>query len=126
MQLHVTPGDELPIYRQIVRQIGDAIAGAQLSPGQKLPSHRDLAVQLVVAPLTVKKAYDELERAGLLETSRGRGTFVSQRAAPAAPSEARERLREPARRLLAQARLLGVGLDQVRRVLEDVEEEERP
>ena len=126
MQLHVRPGDELPIYRQIVRQISDAIAGGHVGPGEKLPSHRELAVQAVVAPLTVKKAYDELEREGLIETVRGRGTFVSDRARPVRADEVRERLREPARRLLQQALLLGIDFDHVVRVLEEMRKEIEP
>ncbi len=108
MQLHVHPGDELPIYRQIVRQITDAIAGGRLGPGEKLLSHRDLAESLVIAPLTVKKAYDELEQQGLIETQRGRGTFVSERPPSGAPEERVDRLRDAAQRLLSQAALSGV------------------
>ena len=78
MQFHVNPSGELPIYRQIMRQITDAIAGGRVAAGDQLPSHRDLAAQLVIAPLTVKKAYDELEREGLITTQRGRGTYVSE------------------------------------------------
>lgn len=123
MQLHVNPGGELPIYRQIVRQIADAIAGGHLKPGEQLPSHRDLAVQLVIAPLTVKKAYDELEREGLVESQRGRGTFVRLRAPETLPSESRERLRDAARRLLVQAALGGVEFDDLVRLLEEEKEE---
>ncbi|MBV9083318.1 MAG: GntR family transcriptional regulator, partial [Acidobacteriaceae bacterium] len=61
MQLFVSASDELPIYRQLMRQITDAIAVGRMKGGEKLPSHRELAEQLVIAPLTVKKAYDELE-----------------------------------------------------------------
>ena len=59
MQLIVNPADGLPIYRQIMRQITEAIAGGRLKAGDQLASHRDLSEQLVIAPLTVKKAYDE-------------------------------------------------------------------
>ena len=76
MQLYIVPGDELPIYRQIMRQVIDAVASGRLEAGAQLPSQRDLAEQLVISPLTVKKAYDELERDALIETQRGRGTFV--------------------------------------------------
>ncbi len=113
MQLHVHPGDDLPIYRQIVRQVTDAIAGGRLKPGEKLLSHRDLAETLVIAPLTVKKAYDELEQRGLIETQRGRGTFVSERPPASAPEERIERLRDAAQRLLSQAALSGVPLSAV-------------
>jgi GntR family transcriptional regulator len=121
LQLHVNPGDELPIYRQIVRQVTDAIAGGRMTAGERLPSHRDLAEQLVIAPLTVKKAYDELEREGLIETQRGRGTFVSERVPAVDPVERRERLRDPAQRLLSQAALSGVPLNEVVQLLEELE-----
>jgi GntR family transcriptional regulator len=79
MLLRVNPGDTEPIFRQIERQIRDAVASGRLAPGDKLPSHRQLAVELVVNHLTVKRAYDELEREGLIATSRGLGTYVADR-----------------------------------------------
>jgi len=121
VQLHVNPGDELPIYRQLVRQIADAIAGGRLERGEQLPSHRDLAAQLVIAPLTVKKAYDELENQGLIETQRGRGTFV-RNVLPAPSTESRERLRDGAQRLLTQAALVGVSFDELVGLLEELKE----
>jgi len=120
MLLHVNPSDELPIYRQIVRQVTDAIAGGRLRPGEQLPSHRDLAEQLVIAPLTVKKAYDELELAGLITTQRGRGTFVKETLPSVAPSERRERLRDAAQRLMSQASLIGVRFDEVLDLLQEI------
>ncbi|MBI4909963.1 MAG: GntR family transcriptional regulator [Acidobacteria bacterium] len=110
MDLFINPAGELPIYRQIMRQITSAIAGNHLRPGDKLTSHRDLAERLVIAPLTVKKAYDELERQGLLETLRGKGTFISAKAVVKRSAE-RERLKEAARTLLHQAYLSGLDLD---------------
>ena len=120
MQIVITAGSELPIYRQLMRQISDAIAGGRLRPGDKLTSQRELAEQLVIAPLTVKKAYDELEREGLIRTERGRGTFVTVAATPLDPMQQRERLRDPARQLLSRARLAGVSFDQVVDLLEEV------
>jgi len=120
MQLFVNPSDELPIYRQIIRQVTDAIAGRRLVTGEQLPSHRDLAAQLVIAPLTVKKAYDELELAGLIVTQRGKGTFVRERVPPVDPAQRRERLRDAAQRLLSQAALSGVPFADVLDLLEEV------
>jgi GntR family transcriptional regulator len=116
----VNPGDDLPLYRQIMRQIKEAIAGDHLRPGDKLLSHRDLAEQLVIAPLTVKKAYDELERAGLNETQRGKGTFINERARVSRAAQ-RERLKEPARRLLSQAYLSGFSYKDVLEILKDAD-----
>jgi GntR family transcriptional regulator len=121
MQFHVNPGDELPIYRQIVRQVTDAIAGRRLEAGSKLPSHRDLATELVIAPLTVKKAYDELEREGLIVTQRGRGTFVVDDLPVIEPDERRERLRESAQRLLSQAALADVPFSDVVALLRELQ-----
>jgi GntR family transcriptional regulator len=126
MQIHVHPGDELPIYRQIVRQVTDAIAGGRLRPGDKLLSHRDLAESLVIAPLTVKKAYDELELVGLIETQRGRGTFVSARLPEAAPGEKIHRLRDAAQRLLSQAALSGVPFPEVLDLLREMQKGMQP
>jgi GntR family transcriptional regulator len=123
MQLIVQPSDELPIYRQIMRQIVEAIAGGRLRHGDKLTSHRDLAEQLVVAPLTVKKAYDELELAGYIETQRGRGTFVCARPPKIKPAEQRERIKAAARKLLSEAYLGGLGLAEVQEVLRQAERE---
>lgn len=122
MLLHVNAGDELPIYRQIVRQVADSIASGRVKPGDQLPSHRDLAARLVIAPLTVKKAYDELEREGLIETQRGRGTFVRERPPERVSFESRERLRDAARRLLTQATLSGFSFEEVVRILEETRE----
>lgn len=121
MQIHVHPGDDLPIYRQIVRQVTDAIAGGTLEAGERLPSHRELAARLVIAPLTVKKAYDELEREGLIDTQRGRGTFVSDDLPAVDPRKRRERLRETAQRLLTQAALGRVPYRDVLDLLDEIQ-----
>ena len=120
MQFQVNPSDELPIYRQIMHQITDAIVAGRIAPGEKLASHRDLAAQLVVAPLTVKKAYDELEREGLLHTQRGRGTFVSDTLPAIDADEARGRLRDPAQRLLTEARRGGIPRDDVIALIDEI------
>ena len=121
MQLFIHPADEVPIYRQIMRQITEAIAVGRLQAGEKLPSHRDLSEQLVIAPLTVKKAYDELELLGFLETQRGRGTFVRARPPEPDPGRPAEEVRESARKLLTQAYLAGLGYGDVLRILEQTE-----
>jgi|SRR5882724_9709926 len=123
MQLIVNPADDLPLYRQIMRQITEALAGGRLKRGDKLPSHRDLAEQLVIAPLTVKKAYDELELLGFIETQRGRGTFVCDKLPRVKLADQREQMEMSARKLLSQAYLAGLGFDDVIKILKDAESE---
>jgi GntR family transcriptional regulator len=67
----------VPIYRQIQDQIRYGIASGLLHGGEQLPTVRGLAVELAVNPNTVIKAYTELERAGVLTTEQGSGTFVA-------------------------------------------------
>ncbi|MCC5892547.1 GntR family transcriptional regulator [Exiguobacterium sp.] len=67
-----------PLYEQIVNQTKALVIRGILRPGDKVMSVRELATDLVINPNTVSKAYQELERLGLLEMHRGRGTFVSK------------------------------------------------
>lgn len=67
-----------PLYEQIVNQTKELVIRGILRPGDKVMSVRELATDLVINPNTVSKAYQELERLGLLEMRRGRGTFVSE------------------------------------------------
>ena len=120
MHFVIAAGSELPIYRQIMRQVTDALAGGRLRPGDRLPSQRELAEQLVISPLTVKKAYDELEREGLIRSEHGRGTFVSA-SSPVDPTRQREQLRESARRLLSRAHLSGVPFPELISLLREVQ-----
>lgn len=123
MQLLINPSDELPIYRQIMRQITEAIAGGRLKSGDKLTSHRELSEQLVIAPLTVKKAYDELEALGFIETQRGRGTFV--RATLPQPDREKQiaEIQAAARKLLSQAYLAGLSFPDVVKAMEEADQQ---
>ncbi len=119
MWFHIDPSSGTPIYRQIVDQVRQAIAGGTLRPGDRLPSVRDLAVDLAVNPNTIAKAYQDLERSGAIETLRGRGTFVASGAAKAAESERLERLGPVMDRLIAEAYLLGISDDELKRLIDD-------
>lgn len=109
---HVAPGDDAPIYRQVVRQVVEGVASGALTAGERLPSLRELAKSLVVAPLTVKKAYEVLEADGLIETRRGLGTFVRADAV-LSTRKASERVRPSARRLVIEADVAGLKRDEL-------------
>lgn len=121
MHIDISAGDELPIYRQVMRQVVDAIAGGRLTSGERLPSHRELSEQLVIAPLTVKKAYDELEALGYIESQRGRGTFVAARLPKVSRAATNTMLATAARALLSQAFLAGLGYTDVLKILSDAD-----
>jgi GntR family transcriptional regulator len=67
----------MPVYRQIMDQVRGGIASGALTPGDQLPTVRQLAVDLEINPNTVVRAYRELEFGGLIDTQQGTGTFIS-------------------------------------------------
>ena len=78
MDIIVSNMDSTPIYEQITRQIKAKILGGELQPGEALPSMRLLAKKLRISVITTKRAYEELEREGLITSQTGRGSFVAQ------------------------------------------------
>jgi GntR family transcriptional regulator len=106
--------DRTPIYAQLERGLRAAIASSRVKPGDQLPTVRQLAVELRVNANTVARVYAELERAGVLETRRGVGSFVSATPAQARPPREHERrLRAFVTRVLADADQAGFTLDDV-------------
>jgi len=73
----IDPHSHIPIYEQIVEHIHGEVAAGVYRPGEVLPSIRALALELVVNPNTVQRAYQELERQGLATTRKGLGAFVA-------------------------------------------------
>lgn len=67
-----------PIYEQIVKQIKSMIIKGELEQGQVLPSIRGLARDLQISVITTKRAYDELEKEGFIESVQGKGSFVAR------------------------------------------------
>src|SRR2546421_9773814 len=111
---HINPADPTPLYAQLERSIRFAIATERLRIGDQLPTVRQLAVDLRINANTVAKVYAELERARVVETRRGVGTFVSARPNEAASRRERERhLRELADNFIAQSHERGFSIDDV-------------
>ena len=74
----ISPAADGALYRQIVDQVKREISEGRLKPGAPLPSFRQLAEDLLVSVITVKRAYEELEREGIIYRRQGLGTFVSE------------------------------------------------
>lgn len=87
------------LYEQIVQGFKTEISSGRLKPGSPLPSFRALAEDLMVSVITVKRAYEELERAGIIYRRQGLGTFVAERGG----DRSRQAKEEKARELFAQA-----------------------
>lgn len=93
------------MYLQIIEQIRYRVASGDWLPGQEIPSIRALAIDLKVSVITVKRAYQELERDGIIVTRQGRGSFVAEDATLATSLKEQE-LDEQLRAAVETARLL--------------------
>jgi GntR family transcriptional regulator len=106
--------DATPIYAQLERGLRAAIASGRLLPGDQLPTVRQMAVDLRVNANTVARVYADLERAGVLETRRGVGSFIRATPEQARPVREHERrLRAFATKVLADAAAAGFDLAEV-------------
>lgn len=77
MRIIISNSSSEPIYQQIVSQLKELILRDQLTAGDALPSIRSLAKELHISVITTKRAYEELEKEGLIETVPGKGSFVA-------------------------------------------------
>ena len=113
------PRSPVPLYAQIAERVRLAIATGALGTADALPSVRQLSAELRVNPATVVQAYRDLEAQGFVEIRHGAGTFVRE----LAPGRrARERSRQATalvRKLLGDARRMGVPLAEVQKAIED-------
>ncbi len=116
IQLDLKSG--VPFYRQIIDQVKSAIATGRVAPGDRLPTVRQLAVDLSVNPNTVSRAYTELELTGLVETQMGSGTFVGQKQVQQDDVERRRILDQICQELLSRASSYGFTLDDILENLE--------
>lgn len=103
----------VPFYRQIIDQVKSAIATGLVEPGDRLPTVRQLAVDLSINPNTVARAYTELELTGLVETQMGSGTFVGQLKVEQDDVERRRLLDEICQELLSRASSHGFSIDDI-------------
>jgi DNA-binding transcriptional regulator YhcF (GntR family) len=122
MDIHISPHDGVPIYLQIVNQVKYLVASGRLAPGEELPAIRVLALQLQVNPNTIARAYRELELAGVVEKRRTAGTYVSDAGSRLARRERLKIITERIDALLAEARTLGIGADEVIELLRQRDE----
>ncbi len=117
--LDVQPDSPVPIYEQIVAQITFAIASGALEPGAMIPSVRDLASRVLVHPNTVARAFQELERRGVVAAKRGRGMEVTAEAPHACRGQRREIVRGRIREALREAATSALTPEEIRHLVEE-------
>ncbi|MBV9718935.1 MAG: GntR family transcriptional regulator [Candidatus Eremiobacteraeota bacterium] len=116
--LTVDPRSGVPIYLQIIEQIKRSIALGLLQSGEQLPTVKQLAIDLTVNPNTVARAYRDLERDQVIETSPGRGSFVRGNGVADSPKIATEIAGDALDVALREAKSVGIGRDDVAKLFE--------
>lgn len=102
------------IYLQIADRMRERILRGEWKTGERIPSIRELAIELGVNPNTVTKSYQKLLDRELISNQRGRGYFVSENAAERALQEMREEfMRDELPRIIGAMRLLGIGMEEI-------------
>jgi GntR family transcriptional regulator len=123
MNVVISNSSQDPIYEQIAKQIKEQIIRGGLAPGDALPSIRNLARELRISVITTKRAYEELEKDGFIETVGGKGSFIS--------GENKELLRERRLKILedklgeivSESRALHISRDEIKEMLDLLYEE---
>ena len=113
----------VPVYRQLIDQVLAAIATGALRPGDRLPTVRQVAVDLTINPNTVVRAYKELEIRGVLNTQQGTGTFIADNQVRPDEVERRRRLGQIVGETIARAGSEGFTVDELMEVLNETRAE---
>jgi GntR family transcriptional regulator len=119
MLISIQPDGQVPIYEQIVAQVIYGVAAGSLEVGTFIPSVRDLAEQLLVHPNTVARAFQELERAGVVQARRGRGMEVTEQAPAACRARRQELVRAHIRQALREAMASVLPPEEIRKLVEE-------
>jgi GntR family transcriptional regulator len=118
LDLQVSTGGSVPIYKQIVEQLCRAVVHGELAVGDQLPSVRSLAERLLLNHNTVARAYNELARDGVIESRHGRGVFVARRRQVYTKAERSRRLDRAIETLLSEVLLLDFTPEEILAALE--------
>ena len=125
MRFQIDTKSGVPFYRQIIDQVQFAIANGRLSHGDRLPTVRQLAVELKINPNTVARAYQELEIKGVVSTQMGTGTFIGDEKVEISEVERKRMLDQICTELLSRASAYGFTLEEVIEALGERAEESR-
>lgn len=123
--IQIDPRSSTAIYEQIIQQMKELCLKGVVKPGEKLPSVRELSTMIIANPNTVSKAYKELEREGIIETLRGRGTFVSENAQITLDQGKMEMIKEQLKPLIVDAVYAGVEIEIIHKWIEEISREMR-
>lgn len=125
MLFNLNPRSSTPIWEQIVNQVKELVIKGVLQPNDQLLPVRELSTQLLINPNTVSKAYRELERLGVTETFRGKGTFVSSEINLKADQKSIDKVKQALKQLIIESSYLNIEEDVFLNWVQDYMEEMR-
>ena len=120
MNLSVKDSAGTPLYRQIYDSISRAVINGELAPGEALPPIRTAAEELRVSVISVKRAWEELERNGFIVTAVGRGSFVAELSAEVLSEKRRLLLKERLEEGVAFCKSLGASECEIEAVIKEI------
>ena len=121
--IQIDPRSSTPIYEQIIQQMKELCFKGLLKTGDKLPSVRELSTMIIANPNTVSKAYKELERQGMIETLRGRGTYVTENARETVDEGKIGMIKEQLKPLIIDAFYAGIDFTHIHDWIDEIKQE---
>ncbi|MCI2941599.1 GntR family transcriptional regulator [Staphylococcus cohnii] len=124
MKILLKNSSERPIYEQIKQQVKENILKGHVTPGEHLPSMRELAQDLSVSVITTKRAYEDLEKDGFVFTIRGKGTFVKEQDSSILKEKQFIIIESLAKSMSKEAKIIGMTLSELQEILSLIYEED--
>ena len=117
MNIIISNSSQDPIYEQIVTQVKTAIMKEELTQGDVLPSIRSLAKELLISVITTKRAYEELEKEGFIETVPGKGSYVSGQNKDLIREKRLKTIEENLAGVVSESKFLNLSLEELQSML---------
>ncbi len=124
MNIIISNNSSVPIYEQIKNAIKEAIFSNELKEEEMLPSVRNLANELKISFLTVKKAYDELEKEGFIKTVQGKGSFVAPKNLELIKEEKLKEIQDYIEKIYNVSKIANISEDEIKELFKMIFEEE--
>ena len=118
----ISPADPDPMYKQVIDQIKDAIANGTLAPDERLPSIREMSNELKISPITIKRAYRDLENEGYIITRSGLGSFIAGVNRERLREEKIAEIREEMRKIMKTGEKFGITSSDIKKIIKEIKE----
>ena len=124
MKIIISNSSEDPIYEQIIKQIKNQIINGELDEEEPLPSIRKLARELGISVITTKRAYEELEKEGFIDTVGGKGSFVAGQNREFLKEKKMKAVEDKLTEAVTEARMLDIGYKELKEMISILYKEE--